>query len=279
MSSKPTNSAPAVLAASADGPLLAKTRTLTVLPLPCGSGTVPRTIWSDCFGSTPRRKARSMVSLNLAFGNLARTSTAALRGYNLLASTASAALLYLLLGMFDGAVQASVSSPAFGCVASGHDFDAHAAGGAGDGADGGFFATGIHVVEFQFDDLQDLFPGDFPDFFLVGGLGPGSDAGGLFEQDRGGRRLGDEGEGFVLEHGDDDGNDHAGLALGGGVEFLAESHDVDPLLTEGGADRRGRVGLSAGNLQFDLSNNFLCHKNSLAGGGPMGHFPFPTGHL
>src|SRR2546426_1088895 len=53
MSSKPTYSAPAAFAASAPGPLLANTSTRTVLPLPCGSGTVPRTIWSDCLGSTP----------------------------------------------------------------------------------------------------------------------------------------------------------------------------------------------------------------------------------
>ena len=50
------------------------------VPLPHGSGTVPRTIWSDCLGSTPRRKARSTVSLNFAFGNLVRTSTAAFSG-------------------------------------------------------------------------------------------------------------------------------------------------------------------------------------------------------
>src|SRR5205085_9780842 len=79
-SSKPTYSAPAALAASAAAPLLAKTSTFTVLPLPCGNGTVPRTIWSDCFGSTPKRNARSTVSLNFAFGNLVNTSTADLSG-------------------------------------------------------------------------------------------------------------------------------------------------------------------------------------------------------
>src|SRR5205807_8191545 len=62
LSSYPTYSAPAAFAASAAGPLLANTSTRTVLPLPCGSGTVPRTIWSDCFGSTPSRNARSIVS-------------------------------------------------------------------------------------------------------------------------------------------------------------------------------------------------------------------------
>ena len=100
MSSKPTYSAPAALAASAAGPLLANTSTRTVLPLPCGSGTVPRTIWSDCFGSTPRRKARSTVSLNLALGNLARTSTAALSGYAFVAYPPVPALFCIVCWAF-----------------------------------------------------------------------------------------------------------------------------------------------------------------------------------
>ena len=43
-SSKPTYSAPAALAASAAAPGRAKTSTRTILPLPWGRGTVPRTI-------------------------------------------------------------------------------------------------------------------------------------------------------------------------------------------------------------------------------------------
>src|SRR5437867_2668013 len=41
-------------------------RTFLLLPRPCGRTTVPRTIWSACFGSTPRRIANSTVSSNLA---------------------------------------------------------------------------------------------------------------------------------------------------------------------------------------------------------------------
>ena len=51
---EPTCSAPASFAAFAAAPS-AKTSTRTDLPLPCGSAHVPRTIWSDCFGSTPSR--------------------------------------------------------------------------------------------------------------------------------------------------------------------------------------------------------------------------------
>src|SRR6266480_8020562 len=41
--------------------------TFLLLPNPCGSTTVPRTIWSACFGSTPRRHVSSTVSSNLAY--------------------------------------------------------------------------------------------------------------------------------------------------------------------------------------------------------------------
>src|SRR5262249_20696516 len=45
-----------------------------------------------------------------------------------------------------------------------------------------------------------------------------------------------------------------------GVKFLAEAHDIDAVLTERGADGRGRIGLPSGNLQLDDASNFLCHK-------------------
>src|SRR6185436_72545 len=40
--------------------------TFLLLPRPCGNTTVPRTIWSACFGSTPRRQVSSTVSSNFA---------------------------------------------------------------------------------------------------------------------------------------------------------------------------------------------------------------------
>jgi hypothetical protein len=67
MSSNPTRSAPASRAASAAGPV-ANTSTRTVLPVPCGSVTVPRTAWSLLVGSTPRRKAISAVASNFVVG-------------------------------------------------------------------------------------------------------------------------------------------------------------------------------------------------------------------
>jgi hypothetical protein len=58
-------SAPAALASSALGPR-ANTATRTVLPVPLGRVTTPRTIWSAWRGSTPRFIATSIVSSNFA---------------------------------------------------------------------------------------------------------------------------------------------------------------------------------------------------------------------
>ena len=64
-SSPPTWSAPASWASRClSGP--AMTSTDLVLPSPCGSTTVPRTIWSACLGSTPSRIDSATVSSNLA---------------------------------------------------------------------------------------------------------------------------------------------------------------------------------------------------------------------
>ncbi len=60
-SSLPTTSAPADSASAAFSPA-ANTATLTVLPVPCGRLTVPRTIWSALRGSTPSRIATSTVA-------------------------------------------------------------------------------------------------------------------------------------------------------------------------------------------------------------------------
>ena len=48
----------------------ANTSTRTDLPMPCGSTIAPRTIWSACFGSTPRFIARSTLSSNFAAGRV-----------------------------------------------------------------------------------------------------------------------------------------------------------------------------------------------------------------
>ena len=64
-SSAPTMSAPAASASLARSPR-ANTATRTVLPVPCGSMTVPRRFWSGLRGSRFRFIAISTVSSNFA---------------------------------------------------------------------------------------------------------------------------------------------------------------------------------------------------------------------
>ena len=61
----PTMSAPAAVAAAPLSPG-AKTATRTFLPVPAGSTTEPRTVWSPFFASMPRFTATSIASSNLA---------------------------------------------------------------------------------------------------------------------------------------------------------------------------------------------------------------------
>src|SRR6266404_5977482 len=75
ISSPPTKSAPAACASRTFSPL-AITRTFFDLPSPCGSTTVPRTIWSACLGSTPSRIVTSTVSSNLANFTFCSSGTA-----------------------------------------------------------------------------------------------------------------------------------------------------------------------------------------------------------
>jgi hypothetical protein len=47
--------------------------------------------------------------------------------------------------------------------------------------------------------------------------------------------------------------------LRGGVELLAERHDVHALLAERRADGRRWICLPRGNLKFDLTYDFFSH--------------------
>src|SRR5690606_726560 len=64
-------------------------------------------------------------------------------------------------------------------------------------------------------------------------------------------------EGPVLVHGDLDRDDVATLRLGRGVVRLAELHDVDAVLAEGGAHRRSRVRLTGLDLKLDDPGELL----------------------
>src|SRR5690606_20763282 len=75
-----------------------------------------------------------------------------------------------------------------------------------------------------------------------------------------GRRLGDEGEGTVRVRGDHSRDRQARLQLlRGGVERLAELHDVQAALAECRTDGRAGIGLPGLDLQLDVTDDFLCH--------------------
>ncbi len=79
-SSLPTTSAPASSASRAASPS-ANTATRTSLPVPFGSDTVPRIIWSALRGSTPSLNAASTVSSNLRVASDFTRSSASFAGY------------------------------------------------------------------------------------------------------------------------------------------------------------------------------------------------------
>ena len=95
---------------------------------------------------------------------------------------------------------------------------------------------------------------------LPGRLRAGRDLRFLLQEVADRRLLHHEGEGLVLVVGDDDRDRHALFHfLRGGIERLAEFHDVNATLTKRRADRRGRVCRSCLDLQLELACNFLSH--------------------
>ncbi len=89
---------------------------------------------------------------------------------------------------------------------------------------------------------KNLFARHLSDLVLVRLFGTSRDAGSFLEQNRSRRRFGNERERLVLIHRDHDRNNHAGLIFRLGIKLLAEGHDVDTVLAEGGANGRGGGG-------------------------------------
>src|SRR5690606_24358554 len=242
--SMPTTSAPAARASSALAPAGQNTATRTVLPVPAGSTVEPRTCWSDFLASTPRRTATSTDSTNFTLA-LSRTSLSA------------SSIAYALPGVIG---DWAFSRLVIVVIGSALHRQAHGTGRARDRLHRRVQVGRGQVGFLRLGDVLEMLAGDLAHLFGVGALGAGLDARRLHQRHRRGRPLGDEGEGAVRVRGDDHRGRQAGLELlRGGVERLAELHDVQAALAEGGAHGRRRIGLSGLDLQLDVTDYFLCH--------------------
>src|SRR5690348_17625885 len=247
-SSMPTASAPAALAASAFSPAGQNTATRTVLPVPCGSTVEPRTPWSDFLASMPSRIATSTDSTNLVLALSFRIFNAASTGYCLPGSTWPAIALKRLVSAMSDALHV----------------ETHAARAAGDGAHGRVQIRRGQVGLLLLGDVFQLLARHLA--HLVGVrlgrtlLQPDR----FLQQHGGGGGLGDEREAAVRIRGDDHRDRQTLLdLLRGGIERLAELHDVEAALAQRRTDRRAGVGLTGLDLQLDVTDDFLCHCVSL----------------
>ena len=85
----PTTSAPAASAFATLSPCV-NTATRTVLPVPFGSTTAPRTFWSDFLASTPRLTLTSIDSSNFEVAHSLISANASSIAYRLPISTLAA---------------------------------------------------------------------------------------------------------------------------------------------------------------------------------------------
>src|SRR6185312_1271326 len=188
----------------------------------------------------PRRIATSTDSTNLVLALSFRIFNPASTGYGLPGSTWPAIALKRLVSAMSDALH----------------IEAHAARAAGDGAHGRVQIGGGQVGLFLLGDVFQLLARHLA--YLVGvGLGRTRlDADCLLQQHGRGRGLGDERETAVRIRGDD-GRDRQTLfqLLRGGIERLAELHDVEAALAQRRTDRRAGVGLTGLDLQLDVTDD------------------------
>src|SRR5690606_23189741 len=139
-SSAPTISAPALRASSALASL-ANTAPRTVLQVPLGRVTTPRTIWSAWRGSTARLIASSMVSSNMAEARDFTILMASSSLYSFLRSMPSRAVVIFLPAC---AIQSAL------------DLNAHGTGRAGDHRHSSVDIVGVEILHLLFGDITQL---------------------------------------------------------------------------------------------------------------------------
>src|SRR5215216_601645 len=229
-SSEPTTSAPDSSASLAFSPS-AKTATLRVLPVPLGSISVPRTIWSARLGSTFRCTWASTLSSNLAPSRSFSSSSAS-----------------------RGVLRCSGSILDF-CSSSFLPIDRypHAPSRTLDDLRCALYISGVEVGHLCACNLLDLSSAHRADLRPVRFAAALIQAGGLLEQERGGRRLRYERERAVFVDRYFHGDDLAHLIARGVVELTHELPNVDLGLAQGRSYRRRGVCLPARNLQLQLA--------------------------
>src|SRR5687767_9909132 len=143
------------------------------------------------------------------------------------------------------------------------DVHTHAAGGPRDAARSILEVRRVHVLDLLFGDAADLVHRQLADLGLVRLFGAGArllgsrQTAGLLDQHAGRRRLHHERERTIGVDRDHHGDDGLAERSAARVEVLAEAHDVDPVLAERGTNRRRGVRLAGGELQLDVSGDFL----------------------
>src|SRR5580700_4844648 len=255
ISSPPTKSAPASCASRTFSPL-AMTKTRTDLPRPCGRTTVPRTTWSECFGSTPKLMASSTVSLNLVWCVFLISSLASASLYGR-ASTFLRAFSMCLPAFFIASAPRDLVAPE---LLGFHDFQTHVARRTHHGAHRGVQICGVEIDQLDLGNLLHLLFGDFANFVAIWFRRALYDTRRAQQQDRSRRRLQNEREGAVRINGYQHGENHSVRLLGRlGVELLAKIHDVQAMRTQRRAHRRSRRRFACRQLQFDRRLYFLSH--------------------
>src|SRR5229473_433026 len=173
ISSPPTKSAPASCASRTFSPP-AITSTRTDLPSPFGKPTVPRTTWSECFGSTPKLIASSTVSLNFVWCVFFKSSAASPSLYG----RASTFLRAFSTCFPDFFAMAAAPLPRTrearaGCdpvapeLLGFHDFQAHVARRTDHRAHRGLQIGGVEIDKLDLRDFLDLLFRYFADFVAV----------------------------------------------------------------------------------------------------------------
>src|SRR4030042_7147940 len=153
----------------------AKTSTRTDLPVPFGSTTAPRTIWSECFGLTPSLSAMSTLSSNLAAGFFVMISRA---------SSNSNRFAVSILGLMlrNSFPCLGISTLRFYLF---HDIDSHAPRGTLNNMYRSGQVYGIEIGELGLCDFLDLASGDCSHLFFIRRAAPLDDPHGLLDQDCG----------------------------------------------------------------------------------------------